>query len=556
MIVWRWLNARIQGLHVLGIAIGVLFFAASLSPSLLPRPTWIQGILSGVTLSIGYGLGVLGVGLWRFLQLPTASAKISHVLLRIALVSSLFPIAYSVWRAAKWQNSVRQLMGLEPLSTIEPLEIFAIAMILFVALLRLAHLFRLAFQKVSAKLQHIFAPRTAALLGFLVCMWLVWAISEGIIVRFAMRTIDRSFQRLDAMIDDELPVPKESARVGSADSLIAWESLGNQGRRFVSGGPTASDLQSFFHQSCPQPIRVYVGLNSAETAEARADLALQELIRVRAFERSRLILATPTGTGWVDPASQDTVEYLHRGDIATVAVQYSYLNSPLALLTDAEYGARMAKVVFEVIYGHWRTLPKESRPRLYLFGLSLGSLNSDLSFQLFDVVDDPFDGVLWSGPPFLHRTWRQATLQRDQGSPAWSPRVRNGSVIRFLTQDRSSREFRSAWGSFRIAFLQYGSDPITFFESNAAWQRPEWLNDPRAKDVSSELRWFPVVTFLQLAADMVVGTAPPGFGHNYAARDYLRAWNELTKPQGWTEEELARLQQRLDEPLNQVESAQ
>jgi uncharacterized membrane protein len=74
---------------------------------------------------------------------------------------------------------------------------------------------------------------------------------------------------------------------------------------------------------------VYVGLNSADSAEDRARLALEELMRAGGFERSVLLLATPTGTGWVDPAAQDTVEYLHRGDIASVAVQYSYLNSPL-----------------------------------------------------------------------------------------------------------------------------------------------------------------------------------------------------------------------------------
>ncbi|MBX3421244.1 MAG: alpha/beta-hydrolase family protein [Pirellulaceae bacterium] len=530
-----------QGLHVFGIVLGVLFFAASLTPSLLPRPPLIQGILSGLALSLGYGLGILCVEVWRYLQLPVATNQTSEVMLRIAIMLSVMPMSYSVWRAAKWQNSIRTLMGLDPLDSVQPLYLCVVAFGMFVMLLAMARLFRTMLRFSSTKLERFFRPRLARLLGLAACLWVCWAISEGIIVRYAMRAIDRSFQQLDALMDDDLPVPTAAIQTGSPESLISWESLGNQGRKFISDGPSASDLEAFFRQPCAQPIRVYVGLNSADSAQERAVLALNELIRVRAFERSVLILATPTGTGWIDPACQNPLEYLHRGDIATVAVQYSYLNSPLALLTEAAYGATTAEAVFNAIYGYWRTLPRHARPRLFLNGLSLGSLNSDLSFQLFDVVDDPFDGALWCGPPFLHPTWKQATHQRQSGSPVWEPRIRNGTVIRFMTQGGNLAQAGETWGTFRIAFLQYASDPITFFDPRSAWQKPEWMNAPRGADVSSELTWFPVVTMLQLAADMIVGTAPPGFGHNYAAHDYIRAWLGLTEPQGWSSQELERL---------------
>jgi uncharacterized membrane protein len=544
----RWLKTIVQSLNVLGIALGVLFFAASLTPSLLPRPTWIQGILSGLALSIGYALGSLCVSIWRYLQLPMATARASAIGVRIAIAISALLMTYSVWRAAKWQNSIRVLMGLDALNSVQPFELFATAMAIFVLILAVSRFLGYTFRFASSKLERFFRPRAARLIGFVVCLWVCWAVSRGIIVRLAMRTIDRSFQHLDAMIDDDLSVPADSIQTGSNDSLISWQSLGNQGRKFISGGPNASTLTEFFQQPCLPPIRVYVGLNSAETAEERASLALNELIRVGAFERSILLLVTPTGTGWVDPASLNSVEYLHRGDVATVAVQYSYLNSPLALLTDAKYGAHMAEVLFDVIYGYWRSLPKETRPRLYLHGLSLGSLNSDLSFQLFDIVDEPFSGALWSGPPFLHQTWKQASNQRDRGSPAWFPQVRNGSVIRFFNQSGHRIASEKPWGAFRIAFLQHASDPITFFDPNSAWHKPEWMNEPRGQDVSSELRWFPVVTMLQLAADMIVGTAPPGFGHTYSERDYIRAWIELTEPKGWNDVELDRLYKLFAKP--------
>jgi uncharacterized membrane protein len=133
------------------------------------------------------------------------------------------------------------------------------------------------------------------------------------------------------------------------------------------------------------------------------------------------------------------------------------------------------------------------------------------------------------------------TRDREPGSPAWLPRYRGGSVARFMNQTSGPLEGYGAWNDFRIVFLQYASDPITFFDPSIAWSEPDWMLEPRGPDVSADLRWFPVVTMLQLAADMVVGTAPPGFGHEFAAADYIEAWLALAEPEGWTPSELERL---------------
>src|SRR5690625_6452747 len=110
--------------------------------------------------------------------------------------------------------------------------------------------------------------------------------------------------------------------------------MGRQGRRFLSSVPSARYIAQFLGEEAEEPIRVHAGMNSAETMEERADLALRELIRTVAFSRKILVLITPTGTGWIDPGGIDPLEYLHYGDIASVAAQYSYLPSPLALLLD------------------------------------------------------------------------------------------------------------------------------------------------------------------------------------------------------------------------------
>ncbi|MFX7571052.1 alpha/beta-hydrolase family protein, partial [Acinetobacter baumannii] len=85
----------------------------------------------------------------------------------------------------------------------------------------------------------------------------------------------------------------------------------------------------------------------------------------------------------------NSVEYLQRGDIASVAMQYSYLNSPLSLIVEPEYGAAAARALFVAVYRYWTALPNDKRPRLYLHGLSLGSMNSEKSVELFEMIGDP-----------------------------------------------------------------------------------------------------------------------------------------------------------------------
>lgn len=528
-------------LNIIGLLFGTVFFAFSLTPSLLPRPPMIQGVISGLSLAAGYALGVACVWLWHYLQLPSIRSRWVVISKAIAgLLCALVTLSF-IWQASNWQNSIRNLMGMEESTGLQPLLLGPVALLVFLLAVGIARLFGWIRTSLARKLRPYVPPRISYLTAGLVAVVLFWSVINGVLIKAVLTVADRSFQQLDALIDDHVPRPTHEFQTGSASSLINWEDLGRQGRNFVSGGPTSETLSEYFGSAAPAPIRVYVGLNSADTPQLRARLALEELKRAGGFDRSLLLLVTPTGTGWVDPSSQETIEYLHKGDIATVAAQYSYLNSPLTLMTDSAYGAEMARALFAEIYGHWRSLPKDARPRLYLRGLSLGSINSDRSFDFYDIIDDPFHGALWSGPPFRNDTWRSVTAQRDPGSPAWLPEFRGGSVIRFMNQEQGLDRGTSPWGSFRIAFLQYASDPITFFSPEAAWREPDWMREPRGPDVSPDLRWFPIVTMLQLAADMMVGTAPKGFGHEYAPEHYIDAWLALTEPEGWTEGDVERL---------------
>lgn len=528
---------------------GTLFFAASLGPSLLPRSYVMQGILSGCALAAGYGIGVGGRWLWSYLELPMPRPRVQRIVLWAATAVCLATALVFLRQASEWQNSIRSLMELDPVESARPFRVGAIAATVFVLLLGIARLFGLTLRAFSRRLRRWIPRRVAAVVGLAASVALFWSVVDGVLFRFALSAADASFRGIDALVEPELAAPVAPTRAGSSESSIAWDDLGRTGRGFVSSGPTADEIAGFLGEPAVDPVRVYVGLNAAETIAERIRLAMEELHRVRAFERSVLVVVTPTGTGWVDPAALATIEYLHRGDVASVAVQYSYLPSWLSLIVEPEYGRETAARLFAEVYGLWHELPRDRRPALYLHGLSLGALNSQQAADLYDVIADPFQGALWSGPPFRSETWRELTRQRVPGSPAWLPRFRDDSVVRFMNQHGTFAPARAPWGPLRIVYLQYASDPITFFDPSVLYRKPEWLDEPRGPDVSARLRWYPVVTMLQLLADLAVADrSPPGYGHVYAADDYIDAWIEITDPPGWTEERVRALKDRLAAP--------
>jgi len=242
----------------------------------------------------------------------------------------------------------------------------------------------------------------------------------------------------------------------------------------------------------------------------------------------------------------DTIEYLEDGNIASVAMQYSYLNSPLSLLVQPEYGVESARALFAAVYNYWTTLPRSKRPKLFLHGLSLGAVNSEKSAELFELIGDPISGALWSGPPFESRIWRSVTASRNAGSPAWLPEFRDSSFVRFMNQNGSTVSSTTAWGPLRVVYLQYASDPITFFDYADLYRRPAWMNSPRGPDVSPDLHWYPFVTMLQLALDMAVATSTPmGYGHVFAPEHYVDAWAAVADIQNWSPDALARLKHHL-----------
>jgi uncharacterized membrane protein len=97
-----------------------------------------------------------------------------------------------------------------------------------------------------------------------------------------------------------------------------------------------------------------------------------------------------------------------------------------------------------------------------------------------------------------------------------------------------------------VAYLENGSDPVTWWVPDLIWDSPAWLNGQRAPDVSSGMEWYPLVTFWQVTCDLFAADrVPDGFGHRFGTLP-TAAWAAVAQPNGWTGADTARLQHLLE----------
>ena len=525
-----------------GLTFGLTLFCASLTPSLLPRESVGQGILSGLVFAAGYGIGRAGHGIWTFMGLKDVTGRFAWVLKWVPVLTLIEMSIYTLTLMKDWQNSIRSLMEMTPIESAYPFTVLCIASVTALVTVLLAYLVLYGATRLVNVISRYLPRRVAMVLGGTIFVLFLMSFVDGVILKASLHVMDESFAAMNRLLDDEYEPPQDSRASGSEQSLIAWSDIGRNGKRFVVYGPTKEEITTVIEREAMQPIRVYAGFDTGDTLKERAHIALAEMKRVGGFDRSTLIIATATGTGWIDPSAVNSVEYIHAGDIATVTLQYSYLPSWLTLMVEPELSQQAAKALFKVIYGYWTTLPHDTRPELYLHGLSLGALGSEYSADLVTMIADPISGALWSGPPFLSSVWREVTLDRNPDSPQWRPVFRNSAMIRFMTQDGFPNLPGAEWGPLRVVYLQHASDPMSFFSPHLAYEPPDWLGPNRGHDVSSALRWFPLVTFFQVGFDIPAATSVPlGYGHNFAPDNYIDAWIEVTQPSNWSAADTVKL---------------
>ena len=518
--------------------VAAFFFAISLLPSLLPRAPYVQGVVSGITLMIGYGLGAGGKAVWGYLGIPKLKGRARTIVLGLLVAFVAWLTSRLIWQQVGWQNDTRELFGMEPVSPRTWPVILLTTVVVAALILIVSRSLRVLFGAVARWLGRHLPRRLAWVLGVTGLLLLFWVILTGVLVKGFFAGANVMFSVRDTDTPAPVSQPVEPERSGSTASLAAWDTLGRQGRIFTGWGPRAEQINTFSGGGAKEPIRAYVGLKSADTLQGRADLLLAELKRTGAFDREVLVVATTTGTGFLDPHGVDPVEYTFNGDTAIAGVQYSYLPSWLSLLADKQAVKETSRVVFDTVHEYWASLPEESRPKLYLYGLSLGSYGVGSVLNSISIINEPIDGALMSGPPFVNELHKEIVATRDPGTPPWQPIYREGRTVRFTAEQNGFGKTPGPWGPTRLVYLQHDSDPVVFFAPELALQEPDWLvPGERGPDMSSEMGWIPLVTMWQVGLDLAgAGNVPWGFGHMYTYRSNLESWVEITQPKDWTTE--------------------
>jgi uncharacterized membrane protein len=284
----------------------------------------------------------------------------------------------------------------------------------------------------------------AATLGYFVVAPATWT---ALTTRFAAA---------DTMIDTSLTIPLSASTSGSAESSVSWDLLGREGRKFVSGG-TDDDA-----------VRTYVGLGAAPTLPERAQSAVDELDRAGGFDKSHIVIAVPTGSGWVDEHAVGGFEEKFGGDVATVALQYSVQPSWVTFLLAESDAKESADALVRAVSSRVDSLPDPDRPAVYVYGQSLGAIGADAA-----IANHPESvcGSLLAGTPAGETSTGDSVL------------------------------------------LANSSDPVVWWSTDLLTSPPNL----RSARVDAPLpQWIPIVSYLQISVDMMSALgAPAGHGHRY-----------------------------------------
>ena len=560
-VAWVWSLVR---LDIVGVLFAALFFCLSLTPSLLPRDWLTAGIIGAINAAIGYGIGVLIGAIGRRLVLSRRSwwpprRDVRRVFQAAAIVVAISASVLTVLQAAAWQRDVAAVMGIDGPATAGYLRRLVVALPIAAMLIAAARVVKDAIKFLARGMiwRWNLNDEIAMFVGTAIVAVLIITLVNGVLVRGFLAGASAVFQPRNTATRPGVEQPLRSEKSGSPSSFAPWDTLGFQGRNFTGTGPSAEELTTLNNRPAKEPIRIYAGLQSAGTIEERVAVLLSELQRTRAYERSLLVMIPTTGTGWVDPVAARSIESMYNGDTVLVAMQYSYLPSWISFLADQQKSIQAARAMVDAVHRRWLHWPPAQHPVLALYGESLGSLAGQGAFEFLpDIAEKNVTSVLWVGPPNASGLWKALTVRRDPGTPEVQPRYDNGRTVRFA-QASGPEEIAavavSAWDRPRVLFMQHASDPVVWWSTDLLFRRPDWLSEPPGFDRSPSMRWYPIVTFWQVSADMAGNianstTTPTGHGHNYGDSQ-LDGWVAVAAPEGWTVVDTDRIRRSLEETM-------
>ena len=514
-------------ISLIGVVGALVMYGVSVSPSLLARSWQWHAVASGVLSAVGY---IVGLTVQRFyaLVVPRLGVEITapqsvSIAFRAVLLLGFF-LWFLRWLLQSYRERKRanHLVGMRGETLGEYLLGTFCAFILMLVLLGIAWGLQWIGRAIVIVLSQWMHMVFALALSLLILVVIVYALTSQVLLKLGINFFTRHARKMNNRTAKGIVQPQVPERSGSPQSRSSWRAVGGQGRVFLGRGPSLADIEAVTGCSAMEPIRVYAGMpEEGQSLQSAADLVVEELHRTGAFDRAVILIATSTGSGWVDEWQVQPLEYLTRGNCATASMQYSFVPSSINFLTDLDVSEEAAVILFETIRRAVDEIPEDRRPALFVCGESLGAYASQHVFSGIVDVLSRTDGALWVGTPAFTPMHAELTAIRHRGSPEVAPVVANGRHVRFvnvpenLWADVYGRELGD-WNYPRVVYAQHPSDPVVWWNSELVWHKPDWISEKVDGDVSPHMQYTRGATYIQVLVDMpVAGTAPGGHGHTY-----------------------------------------
>lgn len=514
-------------ISLIGVVGALVMYGVSVSPSLLARSWQWHAVASGVLSAVGY---IVGLTIQRFyaLVVPRLGVEITapqsvSIAFRAVLLLGFF-LWFLRWLLQSYRERKRanHLVGMRGETLGEYLLGTFCAFILMLFLLGIAWGLQWIGRAIVIVLSQWMHMVFALALSLLILVVIVYALTSKVLLKLGINFFTRHARKMNNRTAKGIVQPQVPERSGSPQSRSSWRAVGGQGRVFLGRGPSRADIEAVTGCAAMEPIRVYAGMpEEGQSLQSAADLVVEELHRTGAFDRAVILIATSTGSGWVDEWQVQPLEYLTRGNCATASMQYSFVPSSINFLTDLDVSEEAAVILFETIRRAVDEIPEDRRPALFVCGESLGAYASQHVFSGIVDVLSRTDGALWVGTPAFTPMHAELAAIRHRGSPEVAPVVANGRHVRFvnvpenLWADVYGRELGD-WNYPRVVYAQHPSDPVVWWNSELVWHKPDWISEKVDGDVSPHMQYTRGATYIQVLVDMpVAGTAPGGHGHTY-----------------------------------------
>lgn len=514
-------------ISLIGVVGALVMYGVSVSPSLLARSWQWHAVASGVLSAVGY---IVGLTIQRFyaLVVPRLGVQITapqsvSIAFRAVLLLGFF-LWFLRWLLQSYRERKRanHLVGMRGETLGEYLLGTFCAFILMLVLLGIAWGLQWIGRAIVIVLSQWMHMVFALALSLLILVVIVYALTSQVLLKLGINFFTRHARKMNNRTAKGIVQPQVPERSGSPQSRSSWRAVGGQGRVFLGRGPSRADIEAVTGCAAMEPIRVYAGMpEEGQSLQSAADLVVEELHRTGAFDRAVILIATSTGSGWVDEWQVQPLEYLTRGNCATASMQYSFVPSSINFLTDLDVSEEAAVILFETIRRAVDEIQEDRRPALFVCGESLGAYASQHVFSGIVDVLSRTDGALWVGTPAFTPMHAELTAIRHRGSPEVAPVVANGRHVRFvnvpenLWADVYGREL-GEWNYPRVVYAQHPSDPVVWWNSELVWHKPDWISEKVDGDVSPHMQYTRGATYIQVLVDMpVAGTAPGGHGHTY-----------------------------------------